>query len=94
MNLRNTWLCLKDQLPLKRLLRNLWNGRVLGLVHPRTHLREDGQPKIKYNTKASAVKAAEQMAKKTGKPFGNWKCFHCDGYHIGKNRSYDNFEGN
>ena len=89
MRLRNIFLALKDQLPLKRLIRNLRNGRVTGLIHPRTHLRADGAPKIMYNTKASAVKAAEAMAKKTGKAFGNWKCMHCDGYHIGKNRSYD-----
>jgi hypothetical protein len=42
-------------------------------------------PKIMYNTKATAVKSAEAMSKKRGVPFGNWKCFHCDGYHIGKN---------
>jgi hypothetical protein len=47
-----------------------------------------------YNTKASAVRAAEQMAKKKGVPFGNWKCMHCDGFHIGKNREYDNFKEN
>lgn len=92
MKLRNIYLALKDQLPLRRLLRNLRNGRVTGLVHPRTHARSDGKLKVMYNTKASAVRAAEQMAKKTGAAFGNWKCMHCDGYHIGKNRTYDNFK--
>jgi hypothetical protein len=48
-----------------------------------------GQAKIIYNTKASAIRAAEQMAKKTGSKFGKWKCMHCDGYHIGKNRVQD-----
>ena len=94
MKLKNIVLALKDQLPLKRLLRNLWNGRVTGLMHPRTHLREDGTPKVMYNTKASAVRAATQMTEKKGVPFGNWKCMHCDGFHIGKNRSYDNFKDN
>ena len=94
MKLRNIVLALKDQLPIRRLIRNLWNGRVTGLAHPRTHAREDGTPKVMYNTKASAVRAAESMASKKGVPFGNWKCMHCDGFHIGKNRSYDNFEAN
>lgn len=39
-----------------------------------------------YNTKASATKAAESMSKKHGVWFSNYKCLHCDGYHIGKNR--------
>jgi hypothetical protein len=94
MKLRNILLALKDQLPLRRLLRNLWNGRVTGLAHSRTHLNANGTPKIKYNTKATAVKSADVMAKKVGVPFGNWKCMHCDGFHIGKNRSHDNFKQN
>lgn len=94
MKLRNIYLGLKDQLPWRRLWRNLWNGRVTGLTHPRTHLNMDGTPKIKYNTKATAVKSAKAMSEKRGVPFGNWKCFHCDGYHIGKNRAYDNFKEN
>ena len=94
MKLRNIVLALKDQLPLRRLVRNLWNGRITGLTHPRTHLLASGAPKIMYNTKASAVRAAEQMAKKKGVPFGNWKCMHCDGFHIGKNQKYDNFKEN
>jgi hypothetical protein len=47
-----------------------------------------------YNTKATAVRSAEAMTKKRGVKFGNWKCVHCDGYHIGKNRTYDNFKEN
>jgi hypothetical protein len=92
MKLKNIVLALKDQLPLKRLIRNLWNGRVTGLTHPRTHLNANGTPKIMYNTKATAVRSAEAMSKKVGVPFGNWKCMHCDGFHIGKNRSYDNWQ--
>lgn len=86
MKFKNIYLGLKDQLPLTRLVRNLWRSRVRGMFHPRTHLNHDGTPKISYNTKATAIKSAQAMEKKTGKPFGNWKCFHCDGYHIGKNR--------
>ena len=92
MKLRNLFLALKDQLPLKRLFRNIRNGNIKGLIHVRSHLRFDGQPKLSYPTKASATKAAEQMAKKTGSKFGKWKCMHCDGYHIGKNRVQDTQE--
>lgn len=91
---RNIYLGLKDQLPWRRLWRNLWNGRVTGLFHPRTHFNANGKPKIMYNTKATAVKSAAAMTLKRNHPFGNWKCFWCDGYHIGKNRSYDDFKAN
>ena len=86
VKLRNIYLGLMDQLPWRRLLRNIRNGNIRGLIHIRSHARDDGSAKVMYNTKPSAVKAAEKMAKKVGTPFGNWKCFHCDGYHIGKNR--------
>jgi hypothetical protein len=39
-----------------------------------------------YNTKASAEKAARAMTEKHGVWFSNYKCLHCDGYHVGKNR--------
>lgn len=90
MKLRNFYLGLKDQLPWRRLLRNAFNGRIKGLWHMRTHLNADGRPKIMYNTKTTAVKSAAAMSKKRDHPFGNWKCFHCDGYHIGKNSSNTN----
>lgn len=85
MKLRNIYLGFKDQLPLSRLWRNFRKGGMDMFCHPRTHFRSDGQSKIMYNTKVSAVKAAAAMQKKTGNAFGNWKCWHCDGYHIGKN---------
>jgi len=85
MKLRNLWLVFKDQLPLTRLLRNLWKGHLLGLLHERSHQNANGKPKVKYNTKASAVKAAKSMSEKHGVWFSNYKCLRCDGYHIGKN---------
>lgn len=81
----NIYLALKDQLPLSRLLRNLWKGHLFGLFHKRSHQRDDGKEKVMYNTKAGATKAAASMMKKTGKYFSNYKCTRCDGYHIGKN---------
>ena len=87
MKIRNIFLALKDQLPLTRLLRNLWKGSLFGLFHERSHLNWDGKPKIMYNTKATAVKSAAKMAEKHGVYFSNYKCMRCDGFHIGKNQA-------
>lgn len=86
MKLRNVYLGLKDQLPLKRLICNLWKGHVFGLFHERSHLNQNGKPKVAYNTKETAIKSAQVMSKKRGAYFSNYKCIFCDGYHIGKNR--------
>lgn len=86
MKIKNLYLGLKDQLPVTRLLKNLWKGHLLGLFHLRSHQNESGKPKVAYPTKLSATKAAEAMKKKRGVHFSNYKCIHCDGYHIGKNR--------
>ena len=85
MKLRNIYLGFRDQLPLSRLVRNIRKCGLTSFWHPRTHERADGKPKIMYNTRESAVKAALAMEKKTGNAFGKWKCWRCDGYHIGKN---------
>ena len=82
---RNIRLALKDQMPLKRFVKNLFKGHLIGLLHKRSHQREDGVSKVMYNTKASATKAAQKMAEKHGKYFSNYKCLFCNGYHIGKN---------
>lgn len=86
LKIRNVFLALKDQLPLKRLIKNICSGRIRGLFHIRSHLNENGSPKIQYGSKKSATKAAAAMEKKRGVPFGCWKCVHCKGFHIGKNR--------
>lgn len=85
MKLRNIWLGLKDQGPLKRFFINLRKGHLIGWMSQRSHLNAKGKPKVSYNTKTSAEKAAKAMGKKTGHYFSNYKCLHCDGYHIGKN---------
>ena len=52
-----------------------------------SHQRQDnGKLKVMYNTKESALKAAESMKKKMNKHFSVYKCIFCDGYHLGKNR--------
>ena len=86
MKLHNIYLGIKDQLPLPRLFRNIKSGNVFGLFFIRSHQNESGKLKVMYNTKASATKAAESMAKKKGVHFSNYKCIFCDGYHLGKNR--------
>lgn len=46
----------------------------------------DKGPKISYNHKESAIKAAQSMEKKNGVHYSVYKCIYCDGYHIGRNR--------
>lgn len=88
MKARNIFLALRDQWPLKRFIRNFFITRnAWGLFHKNSHISQgSGKPKVMYNTKASAEKAARAMTEKHGVWFSNYKCLHCDGYHIGKNR--------
>jgi hypothetical protein len=85
---KNLILALKEQGPLKRAFRNFFiTGNAWGLFHKNSHIRQDtGKPKVMYNTKESAKKAAESMEKKRGVHFSIYKCIFCDGYHLGKNR--------
>jgi hypothetical protein len=87
MKLRNILLALKDQLPLKRFIRNFFvTGNARGLFHINSHVAAgSGKPKVQYNTRPTAERAAASMGTKTGKHFSVYKCMFCDGYHIGKN---------
>lgn len=83
----NLFLGLVEQLPLKRAFRNFFiTGNAWGLFSIRSHQREDGKLKVMYNTKETAKKAADSMAKKMDKHFSVYKCIYCNGYHLGKNR--------
>ena len=53
----------------------------------RSHFRDNGNPKVIYNTKETATKSALKLTEKHGVWFSNYKCIWCDGYHIGKNRA-------
>jgi len=88
MKIENIILALKEQLPWKRAFRNFFiTGNAWGMFHLNSHQRQDtGKEKVMYNTKASALKAAESMGRKTNKHFSVYKCIYCDGYHLGKNR--------
>lgn len=85
MKLKNVWLALRDQLPLKRMFRNFFITRnAWGLFHINSHISQKTQkPKVQYNTRASALKASISMKKKTGRHFSVYKCMRCDGFHIG-----------
>lgn len=84
--IKNLYLCLKDQLPIKRFVKNVLNKNLFGVFSKRSHIRADGKQKISYPSKEAAIKAGHSMMKK--KPdvwFSNYKCMYCDGWHIGKN---------
>jgi hypothetical protein len=87
MKFRNLWLALLDQGPLLRFLRNfLITRNAWGLLHQNSHVSQgSGKPKVMYNTKATAKKAAAAMQVKFGFYYSNYKCLHYDGYHIGRN---------
>jgi hypothetical protein len=87
IKVKNLYLALVDQGPFKRFFHNFFvTGNAKGLFYKRSHYRDDGKLKVMYNTKETAQKAADSMAKKMNKHFSVYKCIYCDGYHIGKNR--------
>ena len=85
MKIRNIILAFKDQLPFRRFIRNLFKGHLIGLCSSRSHFTKDGNPKVTYNSKATAIKSALKMKEKKGIYFSNYKCLYCGGYHIGRN---------
>jgi hypothetical protein len=88
MKLKNIIAVFKDQMPLRRFFVNFFVTRnAWGLFHKNSHVVQSaGKLKVMYNTKASAVKAAESMKKKTGNYFSPYKCLYCNGFHIGKTK--------
>ena len=84
ITLKNLFLGLKEQGPLKRAFRNFFIA--WGLFSKYSHIRKDGVSKISYKHKESAIKAAQNMEKKNGVHYSVYKCIYCDGYHIGRNR--------
>lgn len=88
IKLSNLGKALIEQGPMRRAWRNFVVTRnAWGMFSINSHLRFDTRlPKVMYNTKASAQKAADSMKKKQNKHFSVYKCIYCDGYHLGKNR--------
>lgn len=87
MKLRNIYLFVIDQMPIRRFFRNFFITRnAWGAFYRRSHENANGKSKVMYNTKKTAIKVAKQMSKKHNKHFSNYKCLYCNGYHLGKNR--------
>lgn len=88
MKLKNLILAIYEQGPIKRAFRNFVITRnAWGMFHINSHVRFDTKkPKVMYNTKDTALKAATSMGEKTNTHFSVYKCVFCDGYHLGKNR--------
>lgn len=77
---------LRDQLSHPDWFRNLFLRRsAWGAFSIYAHARRsDGKAKISYVSKAKAEKAAYDMSKKYGYPFGVYKCLFCEGWHVSK----------
>lgn len=89
VNLKNLFLGLRHQLPVKRFYRNFFvTGNGWGLFYKSSHWRngDKTRQKVSYPTRDSATRASERMQVKTGNYFSTYKCIYCDGWHIGKNR--------
>ena len=87
VKIKNLILGLKGQLPIKRAFRNFFiTGNAWGMFSKQSHIRKDGKLKQSFPTVDSANKSAQQMSKKHKKHFSVYKCVHCDGFHLGKNR--------
>ena len=78
---------LKHQLPIKRFFRNFFiTGNAWGMFSKYSHIKKDGKLKQSYPTKIKAVNAANSMGIKYGGNYSAYKCPHCDGFHICKNK--------
>ena len=68
-------------------LRNIFiTHNAFGILFKASHINthtNTGQEKVKYNTLASAQKAAQKMSEKRQIPFRVYKCAYCTGYHVG-----------
>ena len=85
---RNFWPSIGDQIFRKKAFYNIFiSHNAWGIFSINSHIRGTTQePKVTYNTKLTALKAAEKMGQKYNKHFSVYKCMYCDGYHVGKNR--------
>ena len=87
--LSNVYAVAMDQMPMKRFFINFFVSRnAWGLFHRNSHIAAySGKPKVGYNTKATATKAADNMSRKNPDAvFKAYKCLWCDKFHIGRNR--------
>lgn len=79
---------LKEQLPLKRLLRNFFITRnAWGMFSVYSHYNKKGKEKVGYNTLETAKKSADAMKRKYGFHYSSYKCIRCGKFHLGRNWS-------
>lgn len=84
---KNIWLLIKDQMPIKNLIYQLYKGQLLRKFNLRSHLRDTGESKIMYAKRSSAMKAKISMeSKNRGTEFTVYKCLYCRGFHLGANK--------
>lgn len=88
IKLRNFCLWFWDQLHHEHPFRNLFITRnAWSAFSVYSHIRRsDGVAKIPYPSKKVAQKAADKMSHKHGVHFSVYKCLHCDGWHVGRNK--------
>lgn len=89
MTFRNLILALWDQLPINKAFHNfVITGQAWGLFSKNSHIAlNTGMPKVCYDTKEKALKAAQWMSSRYKKNFSPYKCAFCDSYHVGQNRT-------
>lgn len=78
---------LKEQLPLKRFIRNWFvtrNG--WGLLSKYAHYTKQGKEKVGRSTKEKALAMVKKMGEKHGCYYSTYFCPRCGKWHIGKNR--------
>lgn len=79
---------LREQLPLKRFIRNFFiTGNAWGMFSIHAHQNKKGKDKVGYNTKKSVLKSAKSMQKKYGYYYSTYYCVRCGKYHLGRNRT-------
>lgn len=49
-----------------------------------SHWRDDGQPKVRYSSRADALVAADDRSKESGTKLGVYECAFCGGWHMGR----------
>lgn len=55
-----------------------------GLISKRSCFNDRGIPKIRFNTREQAQRAADSLSRKSGRQFDVYRCwFHCRKWHFG-----------
>lgn len=49
-----------------------------------SHWREDGQAKVRFDTRGDALVAADERSREAGTDLGVYQCAFCQGWHMGR----------